>query len=109
LRLRNALDGTRTQATAGQEHVERRNEIIEIEHSMEIHRPVGEVFAYLTHVENWALLQPALRESERETSRGPMKVSDTFQQTLDIPGQRVELLCEVVGLEENERLSFEYT
>jgi hypothetical protein len=76
---------------------------------MEIHRPVGEVFAYLTHVENWALLQPALRESERETSRGPMKVSDTFQQTLDIPGQRVELLCEVVGLEENERLSFEYT
>jgi hypothetical protein len=38
-----------------------------------------------------------------------MKVSDTFRQTLDIPGQRVELLCEVVGLEENERLSFEYT
>jgi hypothetical protein len=37
-----------------------------------------------------------------------MKVGDTFQQTLDIPGQRVELLCEVVELEENERLSFEY-
>jgi hypothetical protein len=76
---------------------------------VEIHRPVGEVFAFLTHVENWALLQPALRESERETSHGPMKVGDTFRQTLDIPGQRVELLCEVVELEENERLSFEYT
>ena len=76
---------------------------------MEIHRPVGEVSAFLTHVENWALLQPALWESERETSHGPMKVSDTFRQTLDIPGQRVDLLGEVVELEEDERLSFEYT
>jgi hypothetical protein len=38
-----------------------------------------------------------------------MKVGDTFRQTLDIPSQRVELLCEVVEVEENERLSFEYT
>jgi uncharacterized protein YndB with AHSA1/START domain len=50
----------RTQATAGQKHVERRNEIIEIEQSVEIHRPVGEVFAFLIDVENWALLQSAL-------------------------------------------------
>ncbi len=75
---------------------------------MEIHRPLGEVFAFLTNVENWALLQPTLRESERETSHGPMKVGDTFRQTLDIPRQRIELLCEVVELEENERLWFEY-
>jgi hypothetical protein len=52
---------------------------------VEIHRPVGEVFAFLTNVENWALLQPTLRESERETSHGPMKVGGTFRQTLDIP------------------------
>ena len=109
MRLRNTLDGARTRATAGQEHVEKRDEIIEIEQSVEIHRPVGEVFAFLTDVENWALLQPALRESEREISRGPMKVGDTFRQNLEVPGQRVELLCEVVELEENERLSFEYT
>jgi uncharacterized protein YndB with AHSA1/START domain len=109
LRHRNTLGGARTRATAGQDHVERRNEIIEIEQSVEIHRPVVEVFAFLTHVENWAQLQPALRESEHETSHGPMKVGDTFRQTLEIPSQRVELLCEVVELEENERLSFEYT
>jgi uncharacterized protein YndB with AHSA1/START domain len=109
LRLRNTLDGVRTRATAGQEHVEKRDEIIEIEQSVEIHRPVGEVFAFLTDVENWALLQPALRESEREISRGPMKVGDTFRQNLEVPGQRVELLCEVIELEDNERLSFEYT
>jgi uncharacterized protein YndB with AHSA1/START domain len=104
-----ASERARTQATAGQAHVERRNEIIEKEQSVEIHRPVGEVFAFLTDVENWALLQPPLWESERETSHGPMKVGDTFRQTLDIPSQRVELLCEVVEVEENERLSFEYT
>jgi hypothetical protein len=76
---------------------------------VEIQRPVGEVLAFLTYIENWALLQPALWESKREASRGPMKVGDTFRQTLDISGQRVELLCEVVELEENEWLSFEYT
>jgi hypothetical protein len=38
-----------------------------------------------------------------------MKVGDTFRQNLEVPGQRVELLCEVVELEEGERLSFEYT
>jgi uncharacterized protein YndB with AHSA1/START domain len=76
---------------------------------VEIHRPVGEVFAFLTHVENWALLMPALWESNRETSRGPMKMGDTFRQTLDIPGQRVELLCKVIEVEKNERISLEYS
>lgn len=76
---------------------------------MEIHRPVGEVFAFLTDFENWALLQPALRESEHETSRGPMKVGDTFRQTLEIPGQRVELLCRVLKVEKNERILLEYS
>lgn len=37
-----------------------------------------------------------------------MKVGDTFRQTLEIPGQRIELLCKVVELEKDERLSFEY-
>lgn len=76
---------------------------------MEIHRPIGGVFAFLTRVENWTQVQPALRESERETSRGPMKVGDTFRQTLDIPGQRIELLCEVLEIEKNERISLEYS
>lgn len=76
---------------------------------MKIRRPVGEVFAFLAHVENWTRLQPALRESERETSRGPMQVGDTFWQTLDIPGQRVELLCKVIEVEKNERISLEYS
>ncbi len=99
----------RTRATAGHEHVERRGEIIETEQSVKISRPVGEVFAFLTHVENWMRLQPTLRESKRETSRGPLKVGGTFWQTLDIPGQRVELLCRVIEIEKNERISLEYS
>lgn len=76
---------------------------------MEIHRPVGEVFAFLSHVENWTRLQPALRESEGGTSRGPMKVGDTFRQVLDISGQRIELLCKVIEVEQNERISLQYS
>jgi Polyketide cyclase / dehydrase and lipid transport len=105
LRLRNALvpsdggPGTRRKEKRDHKDREERGD----------RSAVGEVFAFLTDVENWALLQPALREREREISRGPMKVGDTFRQNLEVPGQRVELLCEVVELEENERLSFEYT
>lgn len=76
---------------------------------MEIHRPVGEVFAFLTHIENWTRLQTALRESEGATSRGPMRVSDTFWQVLDISGQRIELLCKVLEVEKDERISLEYS
>ncbi len=76
---------------------------------MEIHRPIEEVFAFLADTENWTRLQPALRESEQETSRGLMRVGDTFRQTLDVPGQRVELLCKVIEIEENGKLSFEYS
>ena len=90
------------------EQTVRRNEIIKIEQSVTIHRPVEEVFAFLADVENWRRLQSVPGEIE-PASRGPTKVGDTFRQTLEISGQRVDLLCEVVELEENKRLSFEYT
>jgi hypothetical protein len=61
----------------------RRDEIIEIEESVVIHRPVREVFAFLADIENWTKLQLALRESEK-TSPGPVRVGDTFLQTLDL-------------------------
>ena len=90
------------------EQTGRRNEIIKIEQRVKIHRPVEEVFAFLADVENWRRLQSVPGEIE-PASRGPMKVGAPFRQTLEISGQRIELLCEVVELEENESLSFEYT
>jgi hypothetical protein len=38
-----------------------------------------------------------------------MKVGDTLRQTLDISGQRIELLCKVLEVEKNERISLEYS
>ena len=66
-----------------------------------IQRPVSEIFAFLADIENWAKLQLTLRESQ-ETSPGPGRVGDTFLQTIEIPGQLIELLCRVTGLEEDE-------
>jgi hypothetical protein len=101
--------GTGVEGCVAQRQLGRRSEIIEVEQSVVIHRPVREVFAFLADVENWTRLQSASRESGQGTSRGLMKVDDTFRQTLEIPGQRIELLCQVVELEKDERLSFEYS
>lgn len=84
-------------------------EILKVDQSVKIERCVEEVFAFMAVIENWAQVQPALGESEQETSRNPVKVGDTFRQTLEIPGQRIELLVKVTGCEPDESLSFEYT
>jgi len=72
-----------------------------------IHRPLEEVFAFLADFENWSQWQPDFWESE-QTSRGPVDVGTTFHQSLDIQGRRIELLCEVIEYEPNEKLSFAY-
>jgi uncharacterized protein YndB with AHSA1/START domain len=87
--------------------IERSAGIIEVEQSVVIDRPLEEVFAFLTDLENWSLWQPDLRESE-QTSRGPMDVGTTFRQALDVGGRRIELFCEVTGHEKDEKLSFDY-
>jgi hypothetical protein len=73
-----------------------------------IDRPVEEVFAFMADIENWARLQPSLRKSN-QSSGGPMKVGDTFRQAIEIPGQQIELLGEVIEYEKDDRLSFEYS
>ncbi len=85
--------------------IERSIEIIKIEQSAEIQRPIGEIYGFLSDLENWSLWQPDLRESE-QISRRSMEMGATFRQTLDIKGKRVKLLCEVTGYEPNEKLSF---
>lgn len=76
---------------------------------MTINRLVKEVFAFMSVIENWAQVQPSLQEGGREALRRPVEVGDTFRQTLEIPGQRIELLGKVTGYEPDESLSFEYT
>jgi uncharacterized protein YndB with AHSA1/START domain len=81
--------------------------IIEVEQSVMIDRPPGEVFTFLADLENWWRWQPDLLESE-QTSRGPMDVGTKFRQAIEVGGQRIELYCEVTGYEEDERLSLDY-
>ena len=81
--------------------------ILKIEQSVVIGRPVEEVFAFMADFENWARLQPSLRVNE-QASGSPMEVGDTFRQAIEIPGQRKELVGEVVEYEKDEMLSFEY-
>ena len=80
-------------------------EIIKVEQSVVIERPLEEVFGFLADLRNWSLWQPDLRVSE-QISGGSMEAGATFQQALDIKGRRVELLCEMTGNEPNEKLSF---
>ncbi len=80
-------------------------EIIKVEQSVVIERPLKEVFGFLADLRNWSLWQPDLRVSE-QISGGSMEAGATFQQALDIKGRRVDLLCEVTGNEPNEKLSF---
>ncbi len=76
---------------------------------MTINRLLKEVFAFMTVIENWVQVQPSLQEGGREDPRQPVEVGDTFRQTLEIPGQRIELLGKVTGYAPDESLSFEYT
>lgn len=75
---------------------------------MEIQRPPEEVFAFVSDSKNWPQLRPAYQEGE-QPPRGPMRVGDRFIQDLQVPGQRIELPCEVTGYEPNERLSLGYS
>ena len=60
----------------------------------------------MSDLDNWA--QPGSPPEKGRTYHSPAEVGDTFQQAIEVPGQRVELLGEVAEIVENERLSFEY-
>jgi uncharacterized protein YndB with AHSA1/START domain len=72
-----------------------------------IRRPSEEVFAFVADLENWAQWQPDFRKSELDT-RGSVEIGNAFRQGLDVHGQRIELLGEVIGYEKDEKLSLAY-
>ncbi len=75
---------------------------------MVIRSSIEEVFAFVSNSENWRQLRPAAREDE-QLPRGPMRVGDRFVQDLQVPGQRIELPCEVTEYKPDERLSLGYS
>lgn len=83
-------------------------EIIKVEQSVTIARPVEEVFSFVADFRNWPDMQPAPQASGT-TSEGPMKKGERFLQIIELPGQRVDLVCEVIGYAPNESFSLQYT
>ena len=78
---------------------------VRVEESIEINRPVEEVFAYSTDVENLPEWAGPVAEARKE-GPGPLSVGDQFTLVQKFLGRRFESPCEVIALEPNRR--FEY-
>lgn len=75
---------------------------IDVKHSVVIRRPVEEVFAFLTNLDNEKRWQPDIREL-RWTTDGPIRPGSTFREVRLVMGRPVELICEVTEFEPNRR------
>lgn len=76
--------------------------MIEFTNTIDINRPVDEVFAYVSDLEhtpewNWAISET------RKTSAGPVAVGTTYRQTRSVPSRATEEL-EITALQANELL-----
>ena len=78
------------------------------EHSVEIDRPIEEVFAYTTNIENLPEWAGAVIEVHRSTSGQPQK-GDQFTTVSKFLGRRFETPQEVSAYEENRRYSYRST
>jgi len=80
--------------------------MIKIERTITIHRPVEEVFAYLSEVEHGPRYISGQREA-RKTSSGPMGIGTTFATSGKF--LRGRTACEVTEYEPNRRFAWKAT
>jgi uncharacterized membrane protein len=73
-----------------------------IEESVEIKRPVDEVFAYTTGAKSWPKWQSFIVEAE-QTSQGPMGVGTTFKGTNRMMGRSMKWSAKVTEYEPNTK------
>jgi uncharacterized protein YndB with AHSA1/START domain len=83
-------------------------EMMNIEKSVVINRPVEEVFAYVAKGDNWSEWATELVES-RETSEGPVGVGTTYTHVAQMLGRRIENGYEVTEYEPNRKFSMKST
>lgn len=82
--------------------------MIEIKNSVQINRPVEQVFDFVTNVENLPKWAGPVTEA-KQTSEGPVGVGAIQTQTAQFLGRRVESSQEVTQYELNKRLSTKTT
>jgi len=66
-----------------------------------IRRPVEDVFAFMTTVQNAPRWAPWIIEAQ-QTSQGPLGTGTTYRQVIELLGQRGELALEVTQYEPNK-------
>jgi uncharacterized membrane protein len=82
--------------------------MIKIESSVQINRPVEEVFAFVTNIDNLPLWAGPVTEA-KQTSEGPIGVGTTQTQSAQFLGRQLETTQEVTAYELNKKLSTKST
>ena len=82
--------------------------MITLRETVEIDRPLEEVFNYVVNVENAPKWQPAVIEVKRITN-GPIGVGTKFKEVAKMMGRRVDTICEITELETNKKFAFKGT
>ena len=80
--------------------------MIHIEHSISINKPRGEVFDFLTDVENLPRWQANLVKSV-PLSDGSVRTGFQFEETINVMMRRIRAVCTVTEVKASERFSFE--
>lgn len=69
---------------------------------IKINRPINEVFAFISNMENGPKWQPELSEVRRIT-KGPVKIGSQFSSARIIMGQKMVTIIEFVAYEPNSK------
>jgi len=82
--------------------------MITLEETIQIDRPVQEVYDYVVNVENTQKWQPAVIEVKRVTE-GPIRVGTKFSEVAMMMRRRIHSTCEITQLEPNKTIAFKGT
>lgn len=80
--------------------------MIQISNSIEINRPVQEVFAFIADFENNPRWQPVIQVTK--TSNGSLGLNTTFKQRFVMLGTPYDLDGVITAYEPNQKISFKY-
>lgn len=82
--------------------------MVKIERTFTIHRPVEDVFAFMTRFENDAEWRAEVADIRRTTDLG-RGIGERYEQLLDLDGRQVPTDFEVVEYENNRHIGFRGT
>ncbi|MBI4200360.1 MAG: SRPBCC family protein [Chloroflexi bacterium] len=82
--------------------------MIQFEHSIDINRPVHEVFEFLADPRNFPKWQTGVVQSTI-TSPGPTGLGTTFDEVVKIMGWKVRTTCEITQYEPDRKMCFRAT